>query len=536
MGQTLSSPATEKHTESAMEDAHATELRLDEGDETNTFFAVYDGHGGSSVARFAGTNVHKRLVKEEAYREGNYPEALKRSFLGTDEDLLGDPSFTRDPSGCTAVAALITKDKKIFVANAGDSRTVLSVKGEVKPLSFDHKPQNETEKNRVWAAGGFIEFGRVMGNLALARALGDFEYKKDYKIPPEDQIITSNPEITQHDITDDDEFLVLACDGIWDCLSSQQVVNIVRLQVSEGKELPEICENICELCLAPDTTSGAGIGCDNMTAMIVALLNGKTKEEWYAMIKERVQNHVGYATPDTLPQIYATTRLLSFKARRQAMEERDRILAERESPKNEDDRTEAFGLFSSGGISFTPGIGIYSGTPPNLMFEQDDSDEDENMGQLTEDRMLFNKVDFTADSPDVTKSLKEQLDEFERDEVDKESDGDFKMDEADDEALKEPFDSVIDLSKAEQDRAENLAQHHSPSSPSPTETQSASSTTPGATTPASKLQGEAPPPPKPLVNGNALPEQLHTVPGGDAPHPAVKAEGLLDHSEDPLKG
>ncbi|KAI0320171.1 phosphatase 2C-like domain-containing protein, partial [Amylostereum chailletii] len=142
------------------------------------------------------------------------------------------------------------------------------------------------------------------GNLALARALGDFEYKKNYNIPPEAQIITANPDIIEHQITDDDEFLVLACDGIWDCLSSQQVVNVIRLQISEGKELPEICENICELCLAPDTTSGAGIGCDNMTVLIVALLNGKTKEQWYDMIKDRVKNKYGYTTPDILPQIY----------------------------------------------------------------------------------------------------------------------------------------------------------------------------------------------------------------------------------------
>jgi serine/threonine protein phosphatase PrpC len=52
-----------------------------------------------------------------------------------------------------------------------------------------------------------------LGNLALARALGDFEFKKNYSLTPDKQIITSNPDITQHDITEDDEFFVLACDG-----------------------------------------------------------------------------------------------------------------------------------------------------------------------------------------------------------------------------------------------------------------------------------------------------------------------------------
>jgi protein phosphatase PTC2/3 len=89
-----------------MEDSHAVLLKLDEGSEkSNAFFAVYDGHGGmfvcyqavicalslspgSTVAQFAGQNVHKRLLKEEAYQEKRYDEAMKRAFLGTDEDLL----------------------------------------------------------------------------------------------------------------------------------------------------------------------------------------------------------------------------------------------------------------------------------------------------------------------------------------------------------------------------------------------------------------------------------------------------------------
>lgn len=105
----------------AMEDAHTMALRLDEdSEESNSFFAVYDGHGGASpsslcvcpcnphhdlllslfcccsiggsTARFAGQNVHRRLVQEDAYKEANYEQALKRAFLGTDEDMLAGES------------------------------------------------------------------------------------------------------------------------------------------------------------------------------------------------------------------------------------------------------------------------------------------------------------------------------------------------------------------------------------------------------------------------------------------------------------
>ncbi|KAI8874588.1 PP2C-domain-containing protein, partial [Backusella circina FSU 941] len=70
-------------------------------------------------------------------------------------------NFAYDPSGCTAVAALVTPEDQIIVANAGDSRAVISVKGSAKPLSYDHKPSNDTEMDRIVRAGGFVEFGRV---------------------------------------------------------------------------------------------------------------------------------------------------------------------------------------------------------------------------------------------------------------------------------------------------------------------------------------------------------------------------------------
>lgn len=69
------------------------------------------------------------------------------------------------------------------------------------------------EKARITAAGGFVDFGRVNGNLALSRAIGDFEFKKSAGLAPEQQIVTAYPDVVVHDIADDDEFLVVACDG-----------------------------------------------------------------------------------------------------------------------------------------------------------------------------------------------------------------------------------------------------------------------------------------------------------------------------------
>ncbi|KAH8155850.1 uncharacterized protein LAJ45_00862 [Morchella importuna] len=321
MGQTLSEPVVEKLSDSgeddrlafglssmqgwriSMEDAHAAVLDLHKPDVAGTagkegrlsFFGVYDGHGGEKVAAFSGDNVHKIVVKQSSFEAGDYGKALQDGFLATDRAILQDPRYGDEVSGCTATAALIS-DTKIYVANAGDSRTVLGVKGRAKPLSFDHKPQNEAEKARIQAAGGFVDFGRVNGNLALSRAIGDFEFKKSADLPPEQQIVTAFPDINIHEISDDDEFLVLACDGIWDCQSSQAVIEFVRRGIAAKQELHRICENMMDNCLASSSDTG-GVGCDNMTIVIVALLRGKTKEEWYDMIVKRVADGDGPCAP-----------------------------------------------------------------------------------------------------------------------------------------------------------------------------------------------------------------------------------------------
>jgi serine/threonine protein phosphatase PrpC len=101
-------------------------------------------------------------------------------------------------AGCTAICAVIV-GKILTVANAGDSRAVLCRGGGiVEPLSFDHKPTQDREMNRILAAGGFVnQFGRVNGNLNLSRSIGDLKYKQVPGIPPWGQMITAEPDITQ---------------------------------------------------------------------------------------------------------------------------------------------------------------------------------------------------------------------------------------------------------------------------------------------------------------------------------------------------
>ena len=134
---------------------------------------------------------------------------------------------TTPKGGCTATVVLITADE-IYCANAGDSRVVMAEHGKAVELSTDHKPTVPAEKERVEKAGGEIRDGRVKGALAMTRAIGDFNLKP--AVPPKDadtswyidnHPVTAVPEIVVKPLHKDIKFLVLACDGIWDCKTSE---------------------------------------------------------------------------------------------------------------------------------------------------------------------------------------------------------------------------------------------------------------------------------------------------------------------------
>ncbi|XP_041843457.1 protein phosphatase 1G [Melanotaenia boesemani] len=177
-------------------------------------------------------------------------------------------------SGTTAVVALI-RGKQLIVANAGDSRCVVSEHGKAVDMSYDHKPEDEVELARIKNAGGKVTMdGRVNGGLNLSRAIGDHFYKRNKALPPEEQMISAMPDVKVLTLNEEHDFMVIACDGIWNVLSSQEVVDFISERIKpdqngKARPLSSIVEELLDHCLAPDT-SGDGTGCDNMTCIIVA--------------------------------------------------------------------------------------------------------------------------------------------------------------------------------------------------------------------------------------------------------------------------
>eukprot|EP00088_Acartia_fossae_P059463 TRINITY_DN7062_c0_g1_i2.p1 TRINITY_DN7062_c0_g1~~TRINITY_DN7062_c0_g1_i2.p1 ORF type:complete len:448 (-),score=184.56 TRINITY_DN7062_c0_g1_i2:731-1882(-) len=214
------------------------------------------------------------LEGEEGELEDEEEDSDMEEEEEEDEDGFIEADFTEEPgndSGCTAVLALLT-GTKLYVANAGDSRCVVCRDGKALEMSLDHKPEDEIELTRIKGAGGKVTpDGRVNGGLNLSRAIGDHAYKQNKTLPLKDQMISSQPDIKELDIDPvKDSWMILACDGIWNSMSSEEVVQFVneRIQGTDEGKLSSICEELFDHCLADDTL-GDGTGCDNMTAVIV---------------------------------------------------------------------------------------------------------------------------------------------------------------------------------------------------------------------------------------------------------------------------
>jgi len=311
MGQTLSEPVTAKETSVVqntvykvgsscmqgwrvtMEDAHTHILALPD-DQSAAYFAVYDGHGGPKVAQHAGNHLHKYLLQRKEYQDGDFANAMKQGFLEFDNAMLKDEQMRDELAGTTAVTVLI-KDNKLYCGNVGDSRAVACVKGECEPLSSDHKPNNPDESARITRAGGWVEYNRVNGNLALSRALGDFVFKRNTSMKAEEQMVIALPDVEHRNVNEDWEFILLACDGIWDVLTNEEAVQFVRRRLAMGQEPETVCEELMTSCLAPDCQMG-GLGCDNMTVILVCFLHGKP----FAELCSKISDSLAPTVPPTV--------------------------------------------------------------------------------------------------------------------------------------------------------------------------------------------------------------------------------------------
>ncbi|KAL3804899.1 hypothetical protein HJC23_006671 [Cyclotella cryptica] len=263
-----------------------------------SFAAVFDGHGGSAVSRYLRQNLYANyqaalptsqnmhnLAEGDEQFESAVSSALRSAFRKVDKEVQSIVHWSFQ--GSTACAVVIQENiasgtRSIISANVGDSRAVLSRNGTAIELTKDHKPNNVLERERVEALGGSVDWCgelnekgepiedtgvyRINGNLALSRSIGD---------RCERPWVSSDVDISHNTVDEDsDSFVLLASDGLFDVMTSQDAVSFIHEQLTKTK--PEdhqyLRKNIARLVADEALKRGT---LDNVTVLVLWFL---TKE------------------------------------------------------------------------------------------------------------------------------------------------------------------------------------------------------------------------------------------------------------------
>ena len=187
--------------------------------------------------------------------------------------------------GTTANIMLI-KNNVIYIANVGDSLSVMYKNKKAYNLNREHQTIIETEKDRVLKSGAKIEGYRINGMLNLTRAIGDLRFKSNKKLTRCEQSVIALPDITRIDNIDDIDFIIMGCDGIWDCVKRQVVCDFIEKEINENPEadLSEILKKIFDKCISP--VWGVILGTDNMSCIVIQFLHDNNKSK---KIEEKIK-------------------------------------------------------------------------------------------------------------------------------------------------------------------------------------------------------------------------------------------------------
>ncbi|KAK7485385.1 hypothetical protein BaRGS_00023333 [Batillaria attramentaria] len=215
-----------KNTRRKMEDRHVIVSDLNtlfklQDSPSQSFYAVFDGHGGPEAAMFAASQLHANLTRDASFSSD--PElALRRAYTQTDKQFIDKCSKQKLRSGTTGVTVLFREDK-CYVGWLGDSQALLVRDGRAVTVMEPHKPEREDERKRIENLGGVVTRNlgvwRVNGNISVSRAIGDASQKP---------FLCSDADVTTFTRTGSEDYMVLGCDGLWDVLSAPDIPVVVH--------------------------------------------------------------------------------------------------------------------------------------------------------------------------------------------------------------------------------------------------------------------------------------------------------------------
>ena len=225
-----------------------------------SYFGLFDGHSGKEVGMYLMENLHKIISQELKNNVVENSESMKNiiksSFEKIDKEI-NNQNF-KNETGSTGTILLLYKDnnsktgKSLMCANVGDSKAYLINKKEIKIITKDHKCCDANEVKRIRDTGGIVFRERVFGTLMLTRSFGDKEMKK--------YGVLSTPDIFCHNIDENDLFVIIASDGVWDVVEEDEIFKLSQDKISSN----DFSKKIIELAKERDTH-------DNISCIVVKL-------------------------------------------------------------------------------------------------------------------------------------------------------------------------------------------------------------------------------------------------------------------------
>ncbi|GAB2290635.1 hypothetical protein Dimus_024913 [Dionaea muscipula] len=201
-----------------MEDCHVAKFVHIQEHELG-LFAIFDGHDGDRVPTYLQRHLFSNILREGGFW-AEPQSSITKAYENTDQTILCNSEL--GTGGSTAVTAILINGQRLWIANLGDSRAVLSKGGRALQMTVDHEPN--IDRRSIEDKGGFVSnFGgdvpRVDGQLAVSRAFGDRMLKSHMRTDPDVRDATIDR------ITD---ILILASDGLWKVMANQEAVDIAR--------------------------------------------------------------------------------------------------------------------------------------------------------------------------------------------------------------------------------------------------------------------------------------------------------------------
>ena len=213
-----------------------------------TFFAVFDGHGigGERISQHVASNLCDSVLQRMmavSWSNDNVliARVIQNAFLELDQDIRHEQSLMNERGkvkGGSTACGIWAKRNLLYVAHVGDTRAILSAGGFTHQITIDHLPQVQAEAKRIYASGGYVERGRILGALGVSRAFGNFQFKRNLELSDRMQMVTSCPDVRIVDLKKDLkghelDFIVIASDGVFEVLTNEELADMVRCEINE---------------------------------------------------------------------------------------------------------------------------------------------------------------------------------------------------------------------------------------------------------------------------------------------------------------